>query len=182
MWSVFLKCKNSNTIDIDLWRGDTTAKVKTMQPARRARVAFGLPCLPCKLVAPAEFFLAMSSALDVFLCSMRRLGMLKGGLACMLSVLNWWRSGRCRSGLGSDRLSSLSLLRWFLSTPSNQRDVKKKRKNGWIQFPPTGKNWFWLEEQKFILLPFLETPTCDTKSAARQGKNYQEKWPLLDFN
>lgn len=38
------------------------------------------------LNTPIEFFLAMSSADDVFLCSIRRFGMLNGG-ACMLSEL-----------------------------------------------------------------------------------------------
>lgn len=35
---------------------------------------------------PMEFFLAISSADDVFLCSMRKFGILNGG-TCMLSVL-----------------------------------------------------------------------------------------------
>lgn len=62
---------------------------------------------------PVEFLRAMSSALEVLRCSIRRLGMLNG-CTCMLSELNWCLRGRCRSGLGSDRLSSFSLLRWFL--------------------------------------------------------------------
>ena len=37
---------------------------------------------------PVEFFLAMSSALEVFRWSIRRLGMLNGG-TCMLSEENW---------------------------------------------------------------------------------------------
>lgn len=65
--------------------------------------------------SPAEFLRAMSSALEVLRCSMRRLGMLKGG-TCMLSELYWCLSGRWRSGLGRDRLSSFSLFLWFLYT------------------------------------------------------------------
>lgn len=40
--------------------------------------------------------------------------MLKGG-TCMLSELYWCLSGRCLSGLGSDRLSNFSLFRWLRS-------------------------------------------------------------------
>jgi hypothetical protein len=62
----------------------------------------------------------MSSALEVLRCSIRRLGMLNG-CTCMLSELNWCLRGRCRSGLGRDKLSSFSLLRWFLQNTTSHR-------------------------------------------------------------
>lgn len=62
---------------------------------------------------PVEFFLAISSALDVFLCSILKFGMLNGG-TCMLSELIWCLNGLCRSGLGNDKLSNFNLFLWFL--------------------------------------------------------------------
>lgn len=67
---------------------------------------------------PVEFFLAMSSALDVLRWSIRRFGMLKGG-TCILSDENWCRRGRCLSGDGRDKLSNFSLLRCCRSMQSN---------------------------------------------------------------
>jgi hypothetical protein len=67
---------------------------------------------------PVEFLRAISSALEVLRCSMRRLGMLKG-CTCMLSELNWCLRGRWRSGLGRDKLSSFSLFLWFLQKHSS---------------------------------------------------------------
>lgn len=63
---------------------------------------------------PVEFLRAISSALEVFLCSIRKLGILKGG-TCILSELYWCLNGRCRSGLGNERLSNFNLFLWFLS-------------------------------------------------------------------
>lgn len=59
------------------------------------------------VILPIEFFLAISSAEDVFLCSIRRLGILKGG-TCMLSVLHWCLKGRRISA------SNCNLFLWFL--------------------------------------------------------------------
>lgn len=70
------------------------------------------------LMEPVEFFLAMSSALDVLRWSMRRFGMLNGG-TCMLSDENWCLRGRCRSGDGRDRLSNFNLLRCCRSMQSS---------------------------------------------------------------
>lgn len=67
---------------------------------------------------PVEFFRAISSALDVFRWSIRKLGMLNGG-TCMLSDENWCLNGRCRSGDGIDKLSNFSLLRCCRSMWSN---------------------------------------------------------------
>lgn len=63
-----------------------------------------------RLPEPVEFFLAISSALDVFLCSTLKFGMLNAG-TCILSELNRCRSGRCRSGLVKLYVSSFSLFR-----------------------------------------------------------------------
>ena len=60
-----------------------------------------------------EFFLAISSALEVFLCSTLRLGMLNGG-TCILSELYRCLRGLCRSGLGNVIESNFSLFLWFL--------------------------------------------------------------------
>lgn len=70
------------------------------------------------LKEPVEFFRAISSALDVLRWSIRKLGILNGG-TCMLSDENWWRSGRCRSGDGNDKLSNFSLLRCWRSMQSS---------------------------------------------------------------
>lgn len=67
---------------------------------------------------PVEFFRAMSSALDVFLWSIRRFGILNGG-TFILSWENWCLKGRCLSGDGIDKLSSFNLFRWCRSIWSN---------------------------------------------------------------
>lgn len=67
---------------------------------------------------PVEFFLAISSALDVFRWSIRRFGMLKGG-TFILSDENWCLNGRWRSGDGNDKLSNFNLLRCCRSMQSS---------------------------------------------------------------
>lgn len=82
---------------------------------------------------PVEFFRAMSSALDVFRWSIRRLGMLKGG-TCILSDENWCRSGRWRSGDGIDKLSSFSLFRCCRSMWSSISCRTYRNIHEWPQF------------------------------------------------
>lgn len=67
------------------------------------------------LNSPAEFFLTISSALDVLRCSIFKFGMLKF-CPCMLSELYRCLKGLCLSGLCIDIVSNFNLFLWFLKT------------------------------------------------------------------
>lgn len=75
---------------------------------------------------PPEFFLAISSALDVLRWSIRKLGILNGGIAFILSVEYWCLKVRWRSGDDIDMFSIFKRLRCCRSIFSKKACIALK--------------------------------------------------------